>query len=76
MVYRKRLKLIACEVLFREICCCAAGCSNIVDITFMEKGLHDVGAKTMLEAAGINPEFWPLLPRNLSALLKNTPARL
>lgn len=42
-------KLIACEVLFREICYCAAGCSNIVDITFMEKGLHDVGAKKMSE---------------------------
>ncbi|NMA25360.1 MAG: hypothetical protein GX936_06815 [Clostridiales bacterium] len=39
MKYKKRLKLIACEVLFREICHCAARCSNIVDITFVEKGL-------------------------------------
>jgi len=37
------LKLIACEILFREICFCAARCRNIVDITFLEKGLHDIG---------------------------------
>lgn len=49
MICKKRCKLIACEVLFREICFCAARCSNIVDITFMEKGLHDVGAKKMSE---------------------------
>jgi hypothetical protein len=49
MMYRKRLKLIACEVLYREICYCAARCSNVVDITFMEKGLHDVGTKKMSE---------------------------
>lgn len=49
MIYRKRYKLIACEVLFREISHCAARCSSIVDITFMEKGLHDVGTKKMSE---------------------------
>jgi hypothetical protein len=49
MIYKKRYKLIACEVLFREICYCASRCSNIVDVTFMEKGLHDVGTKKMSE---------------------------
>lgn len=49
MIYGKRYKLIACEVLFREICSCAARCSSIVDITFLEKGLHDVGTKKMSE---------------------------
>ena len=34
----KRLKLIACGTI-REICHCAARCSSIVDITFVEKGL-------------------------------------
>jgi len=38
-----RLKLIACEILFREICFCAARTKNIVDIMFLEKGLHDIG---------------------------------
>ena len=47
MIYQKRRKLIACEVLFREICYCAAMSSGIVDITFMEKGLHDVGTERM-----------------------------
>ncbi len=45
MVYKKRHRLIACEVLFREICYCASRCANIVDITFMKQGLHDVGTK-------------------------------
>ena len=49
MIYKKRNKLIACEVLFREICYCASKCSNIIDITFMEKGLHDIGTKKMSE---------------------------
>lgn len=39
----KRYKLIACEVMFREVCYCASQCKNIIDITFMPKGLHDIG---------------------------------
>ena len=49
MVYKKRFNLIACEVLFREICQCASKCSNVIDITFIEQGLHDVGTKLMSE---------------------------
>jgi hypothetical protein len=45
----KRYKLISCEIMFREICFCASKCKNIIDITFMPKGLHDLGDKKMLE---------------------------
>ncbi len=36
-----RLKIIACEVLFREICLCAAQTQNIISTEFLERGLHD-----------------------------------
>lgn len=61
MEVKKRLKLIACEIMFREICYCAARCRNIVDITFMPKGLHDIGetkmnAKLQAEIDQTDPE--------------------
>lgn len=42
-----RLKVICCEILFREVCLCAANSRNIVDVQFLPKGLHD------LESAGM-----------------------
>ena len=39
--------MIACEILFREACYCAALCDPIIDIQFMKKGLHDIGAEKM-----------------------------
>lgn len=36
-----RFKLIACEVLFREVSLCAAQSPHVVDLVFMTKGLHD-----------------------------------
>ncbi|HOX36726.1 MAG TPA: DUF1638 domain-containing protein [Candidatus Brocadiia bacterium] len=36
-----RLKLIACEVFYREVCHCVARSRNIVDIEFTPKGSHD-----------------------------------
>lgn len=36
-----RLKVIACEVLFREICLCAARSENIISTEFLVRGLHD-----------------------------------
>jgi Protein of unknown function (DUF1638) len=42
-----RLKLICCEVLFREMCACIARSRHIVDVEFLTKGLHDVGCTTM-----------------------------
>lgn len=47
MYLPKRFKLIACEIMFREICYCASQCKNIIDIVFMPKELHDIGAKNM-----------------------------
>jgi len=43
----KRYKLIGCEILHREICLCTAQSKNIIDIEFMDKGLHDMGEKIM-----------------------------
>jgi len=36
-----RIKVIACEVMFREICLCAAHSPHIVDLDFLIRGLHD-----------------------------------
>lgn len=44
----KRLKVIACEIVFRELCLCASQTSNIVDFTFLSKGLHDIGCESMI----------------------------
>lgn len=46
----KRLKVIACEIAFRELCFCASQSRNIIDFSFMTKGLHDKGAEKMREA--------------------------
>lgn len=48
MVNRKKYKVIACEILFREVCMGAALCKNIVDLQFMPKGLHDIGEQKMV----------------------------
>ncbi len=42
-----RYKLIACEILYRELCYCAALSPNIVDLEFLPKGLHDQGEEKM-----------------------------
>ena len=47
---KKTYKLIACEVLFREVCSHAATSNNVIDITFVRKGLHDIGAEKMSKA--------------------------
>jgi hypothetical protein len=44
-----RLKLISCEVLFREMCDACAHSPHQVDLEFLRKGLHDLGAKAMAE---------------------------
>jgi hypothetical protein len=43
------LKLISCEIFFREICAAVARSPHTIDIEFLPKGLHDIGAKGMLE---------------------------
>lgn len=47
MTLPKRYKIIVCEILFREICFCASQSRNIIDITFLPKGLHDIGSQKM-----------------------------
>lgn len=42
-----RLKLISCEVLFREMCDACAHSPHQVDVEFLPKGLHDLGRKPM-----------------------------
>jgi hypothetical protein len=42
-----RLKLIACEILYREVCAVVARSTNQVDVEFMPKGLHDQGQQLM-----------------------------
>jgi hypothetical protein len=42
-----RIRVIACEVLFREISHAAALSPHQVDVEFLEKGLHDYGGAAM-----------------------------
>jgi hypothetical protein len=42
-----RLKVISCDVLYREICWLAAKSANLVDILFLPKGLHDLRSVEM-----------------------------
>jgi len=55
-----RLKLIGCEVLFRELCDACAHSPHRVDLEFLPKGLHDLGGKPMAariqEAVDRTPE--------------------
>jgi hypothetical protein len=55
-----RLKLISCEVLFREMCDACAHTPHQVDVEFLPKGLHDLGGKAMAakvqEAVDRTPE--------------------
>lgn len=42
-----RLKLISCEIFFRELCRVVADAPHRVDLEFLPKGLHDVGSAAM-----------------------------
>jgi len=42
-----RLKLISCEVLYREMCDAVARSPHQVDVEFLPKGLHDLGGARM-----------------------------
>ena len=44
-----RLKLISCEILYREICAVVSRSLNQVDVEFLPKRLHDLGAPGMIE---------------------------
>ena len=42
-----RIKVISCDVMFREICHLAAHSPNQVDVEFLPKGLHDLKSAEM-----------------------------
>ena len=42
-----KLKLIGCEVLYREACWAVAHSPHQVDVEFLPKGLHDIGGAGM-----------------------------
>jgi hypothetical protein len=44
-----RLRIVACEIFFRELCHLAARSPNKVDVEFLPKGLHDQGGAAMRE---------------------------
>lgn len=44
-----KLRAIACEIFYRELCAAASRSVNQVDLAFMPKRLHDIGAKAMSE---------------------------
>jgi hypothetical protein len=48
-----RLRLVACEILYRELCVTIAHSPHQVDAAFLPKGLHDLGAamRGQLQAA-------------------------
>ncbi len=43
-----RFKLISCEVFYREMCRAVSTSRHLIDIEFLPKGLHDIGAAGML----------------------------
>lgn len=43
-----RLKLISCEIFYREMCAAVARSIHQIDVTFLPKGLHDIGQEKML----------------------------
>lgn len=42
-----RFKLIACEIMFRELCYVMAKSPHRIDVEFLAKGLHDIGRPNM-----------------------------
>lgn len=44
-----KLRLISCEVLYREMCDAVARSPHRVDVEFLPKGWHDLGGKRMAE---------------------------
>ena len=44
-----RLRIVACEIFFRELCHLAARSPRKVDVEFLPKGLHDQGGVAMRE---------------------------
>lgn len=47
--FELRLKLITCEIFYREMCYAVARSPNFIDIEFLPKGLHDIGNPNMVQ---------------------------
>ena len=62
-----RYKLIACEILYRELCYCTALSKNVIDLTFLPKGLHDLGEEKM--SARLQEELDRVDPQRYQAVL-------
>ncbi|MFP4580731.1 MAG: DUF1638 domain-containing protein [Candidatus Sumerlaeia bacterium] len=62
-----RLKLLACEIFYRELCMCAARAKNIIDLQFLSQGLHDLKTEKMLER--LQKEIDAVDPERYSAIL-------
>lgn len=43
------MKLLSCEIFYREFCAAVTRSPNVVDVEFLTKGLHDIGSEGMLE---------------------------
>lgn len=43
------LKVIACEIAFRELCHCAAKSTHLIDLEFLTQGHHDTPKRGLLE---------------------------
>ena len=46
-ILKMRLKLISCEIFHREMCAVVARSLNLINLEFLPKGLHDIGAENM-----------------------------
>jgi len=44
-----RLKLISCEIFYREFCAAISRSVNTIEVEFLTKGLHDIGTQVMRE---------------------------
>ncbi|MBN1867055.1 DUF1638 domain-containing protein [Candidatus Sumerlaeota bacterium] len=62
-----RLKLIACEIFYRELCACVASSPNVVDAQFLTQGLHDLGGEKMV--ARLRTEIDAVDAKKYSAIL-------
>jgi hypothetical protein len=47
-VTQKKFRLISCEVLYRELCQTTAESPHQIDVSFLPKGLHDIGSAGMV----------------------------
>ena len=43
-----KLKVLSCEVFFREVCLLASNSPHAIDLSFVPKGLHDLGMERMV----------------------------